>query len=526
MKKSILACIFTAFFCTLAISQNLKKDIELKFGPAFKINKKTNLLDIIPLDNGEFITIEVYGRSGNGDFEFIHFNTNMQELNRGRIELKVDDEMHRYEQLIYENGDLYLFTSLGNSKEDYSRLYFQKIDLKTLSTNKIIAQVDEAYSKKGYSPFSLTFSPDKSKMLVYKVNSGDRKEKISYGVKVLDVTSNFTELWKQDLESDYSDELEDIEKIRVSNEGDIYLLSIQYKEKRRAKKDGEANYIYMLKEYSKDGDRVNQFPISLQGEFITDMTIGLNGNNEIVCTGFYSTIGTYGIKGCYYMLLDAKTKTIKKESKKEFSFDFLTANLSERKTKKAEKRKEKGKDIELANYILGDIVLREDGGVIQVAECYYITSTTYTDGNGMRHTSYQHHFDDLIVISISPSGNIDWTRKIRKSQTAPDSYNKYASYHLKVNGDKMYFFHNGNAENLLLGEKEAVKGWTLGKKGCGIITEITSEGYMRNDIFIDVAGYGLITYIRNSTNFDNNEVMFFGSYKKTNKYFKVILPED
>ena len=112
MKKSILACIFTAFFCTLAISQNLKKDIELKFGPAFKINKKTNLLDIIPLDNGEFITIEVYGRSGNGDFEFIHFNTNMQELNRGRIELKVDDEMHRYEQLIYENGDLYLFTSL------------------------------------------------------------------------------------------------------------------------------------------------------------------------------------------------------------------------------------------------------------------------------------------------------------------------------------------------------------------------------------------------------------------------------
>ena len=243
MKKPIIACILTALLSIVAIGQNLKKDIDVELGPSFKLAKRAFHMDIIPLENGEFIAVEGVGRSARKEFDLIHFNAKMKEINRSTIELKVGKDLHGYEKLYYKNGELVLFTSLGNKKADFSKLFYQKIQLKTLKPTKQIIQVDEAVSKRGTSPFIINFSSDGSKLLVYKSNSVDKDEPLSYGVKILNAAGNLSVIWEKDLVSELSSELEDIKKIGVNNKGDVFLSSLQYKGKRKAVVNNEPKII-------------------------------------------------------------------------------------------------------------------------------------------------------------------------------------------------------------------------------------------------------------------------------------------
>lgn len=199
--------------------------------------------------------------------------------------------------------------------------------------------------------------------------------------------------------------------------------------------------------------------------------------------------------------------------------------MKEGKAKRMKKKDEKGKAIELVNYDMGDIVLRDDGGVVQVAEQNYTTSNTYIDANGNSSTTYTYHFNTLIVISISPEGEIDWSRKIPKDQAASLFESKWASYYMNVVNNKMYFFHNGNAKNLLAEDYGDLKGWNLGKKSALVATELNVEGYSQKDVILDANTDETIVTPMTITKNDSDELIVFAKYKKKARYYKMIIKE-
>ncbi|MFT3885513.1 MAG: hypothetical protein QM724_08810 [Flavobacteriales bacterium] len=79
----------------------------------------------------------------------------------------------------------------------------------------------------------------------------------------------------------------------------------------------------------------------------------------------------------FFLRLDRKTKEIVHESFKEFSDEMITSFMTEKEEKKAEKNDE---DLELYSYDLGNIIRRDDGGAVMVAEQYYSYTQCYSNG--------------------------------------------------------------------------------------------------------------------------------------------------
>lgn len=526
MKKNLTVLFICLGFIFNSNAQNLKKNLDIQISDVIDVNGNHSSLRVIEGADGGFYAIDFNPKGFKNGFRIIEFDFSMKEVKRSDILLKNGKIKLSFKDLYFNEDKLTLLTSTYFKKGTAVELFVQNIDLKSLKPilNPRLLTRFVPEGKNGSYGIKTTFSRDQSKFLLFRQESAGKKEKSSNIISVFDAEDNFQKIWSNSYESETIDKLEDIESIRVNDAGEVYLMLKEFDEKRKSTKDGQANYKFKLQEFSNNGDSKNEIYIDLKDEFITQIAIGINNQDDIVCTGFYSSFYSSSIKGCFYLLMDHETKSIVKESKKEFSIDFITSEMSDRKAKKLKNKKAKGKSIEMANFDLSDIVLKDDGGVIQVAERYYVTSSTTTDANGVSHTTYTYHFDELIVISITPEGIIEWARKIPKRQSAGSPYSSFVSYHLSVIGDKLFFFHNGNAENLIDDDKRKVKSWSTRKKATGIITEINSEGYMRKDIFYDYPGHQVFVLIGLTADFEN-EILFMSNFKKKVKFLKLKINE-
>src|SRR5262249_40949277 len=156
------------------------------------------------------------------------------------------------------------------------------------------------------------------------------------------------------------------------------------------------------------------------------------------CAGFYSEKDTRGIKGPYYLALDRSTKQIKHESYGVFDHDFVTMYMTEKEEKKADRKaKKKGEDLGIEwDYDLREIVRKEDGGAILMAEQYYMyvqTVCTSTGNGGQTCRNIYHYvYNDIIAVNIDASGNIVWSAKVPKRQHTTNDGGMYSSYAMAV----------------------------------------------------------------------------------------------
>jgi len=247
-----------------------------------------------------------------------------------------------------------------------------------------VGEIDYSGNRKlNAGNFGFELSDDSTKVLIYYNLPFDKGEKEKFGFHVYD--NQFNPLWEKQVTLPYLEELFDVEDYEVDNSGNVHLLGLIYKEKRKTKRKGDPNYKYQILSYSNQGSALEEYPIQIKDKFLTDMQIAINEEQDIICGGFYSAEGTYSIEGSYFLKIDSDTKEIKSKAFQEFGIDFVTQNLSNREEKASKRKDAKGKNVELYRYELDDIILRTDGGAILVGEQYYVravTSTT-TDGNGL-----------------------------------------------------------------------------------------------------------------------------------------------
>jgi hypothetical protein len=178
------------------------------------------------------------------------------------------------------------------------------------------------------------------------------------------------------------------------------------------------------------------------------MQFSFDNKGNIICGGFYSDKGTTTMKGAYFFTIDFTTKAIVKKSFKEFGVEFLTQNLTEREKEKVEKKLEKGKEVEEYAYKLDDLILREDGGLVLVGEQAYSVTTTHYSSSGMSYKETRYYYNDIVVVNISPEGEIEWGTKIPKRQMTTNDGGYFSSYLMVVLKDKLYFIFNDCPKNL------------------------------------------------------------------------------
>ena len=517
---------------TPILAQKTTKKAKIIWGMETKESKKISLGDVVGYDeSGTYILKTrrkgLYGI--NSDLILEHLDQKLAKTLTTELNLEVNDMKKSYEYIVHSNEQLFLFSSYLDNKAKKNTLYYQKLNKKTLQPEKKlnqIGQIDYSGNRKYNSgSFSLIRSRDEHRILIFYGLPFEKGAKQKYGFTVLDKDMN--KLWEKKVTLPYAQELFDVERYRIDEQGNVYILGLIYKDKRKLRRKGEPNYKYTVISYKDEGNTVADYPIELPGKFITDMQLAIADNGDIICGGFYSDEGKFSIKGSYYLSIDGSTKKIKSRSFNEFGIDFITQHFKANKAKKAKKKAEKGKNVEMYQYELDDIVLKDDGGAILIGEQYYVrvVTRTSTDANGHTTTSttYYYHYNDIIVININPEGEIEWTEKIPKKQVTTNDGGYYSSYALAIRDDKLYFIFNDNPANLFYKSGEKISNFNKGKGSVAILVTLTEEGrYSKELLFTTEQAEVLIRPMACEQTNDDEMILFgHGRKRKMHRFAKL-----
>jgi len=525
MTRIISCMLMTLFISQLAFGQKTSKNIEMTWGKEFKESKKTTLIDIVGYDESGIYALKARMSLFSAGQKYIeHYDKKMNQTKSVElVQYYNDDELYP-EFIVQFNTELYLFSSFINKKQKMNYLFVSSINKKTLEPNhdlKKIAEINyKYYSKYNAGGYFYDLSDDSTKLMIYYDLPYKKGLNEKFGFHVFDEDLNL--IWKKSITLPYKEELFAIEKYRVDNNGNTYILGRIYKDIKKEKRKGKPNYKYQVLAYSNEGNTLIEYPIHLTGKFFTDMNIAINKDNDIVCGGFFSEEGTFSIKGCYFLCIDGETKEITTKSFKDFSIDFLTQNMKERIAKKTKKKAAKGKTVELYEFDLSDFVLRSDGGALLIGEQYYTyTRTTYhTDANGhtTSTTTYYNVYNDIIVININPDGEIEWAEKIAKHQHTMNDYGFYSSYALAVVNDKLYFIFNDNPKNIYYKSVGKPQRFTKGKNSIVMVIEMDADGNQSRSALYRVNDDAVLTRPKVCEQIAKNEMIIFSQKRKHQRF--------
>ncbi len=212
---------------------------------------------------------------------------------------------------------------------------------------------------------------------------------------------------------------------RIGMQGQIYFLTAF--EPERSSRAPTRYFIHRV-DYRSQADAVVELPFA--DRTITDITFKPDVNDNLLIAGIYSLSRSDRAAGIVYarVPVDGNPTVVMSD---RFS-ESLLARFASR------ARVERGK-AELSDFFLDDIVLRADSGLIVVAEQYYVTSTTFRDAYGFWDSRTIYHYDDVLVVSISPEGKIEWNTIVVKQQAAERA--DQLSYSLFVGPEELYFFY-------------------------------------------------------------------------------------
>lgn len=259
-----------------------------------------------------------------------------------------------------------------------------------------------------------------------------RPQPANFQLQILDSAQN--PLWGRLVQTPFNDNLIDIERVSVDNQGTAYVLAKIYEQRRVERRRGEANYFYKLMVYDADQKDPVTYDLSLDDLFITDITFKVGRSGRIVCSGFYSERRTYSMKGAFYFTINQRSRAIEGQGYQPFDTDFLTQLMSRRSARKGR---------ELRRFYLDELILRSDGGAVLIAEEYFVTTNTYYTGTGVNrvaNTTYTYHYDDIIIVNLNPDASIAWASSIPKDQSG--SSRAFSSYALGIGRGAIHFAFN------------------------------------------------------------------------------------
>jgi hypothetical protein len=511
---------------------------NIQWGKQMKSNNDTQLEKIIAQDATGFYALKTkYGNDAQAEgpkaVYIEHYNREMNLTKSADINLKWKRKKRQFEDILMIGGELYLFTSFNNQAKKKNFLFTQKLNKKTFQAAKELTYVAEIDTQNKYKEGSFSFhiSQDSSKVLVLNQIPTKNNQPEQFALHVYN--NDFTLLWAKDISLPYDDDKFSIEDFKVDNQGNVYLLGVLYGDGSLKRRSGLPNYQYILLAYTEMGNQKEKYPITLREKFITDLTFRPASNGELICCGFYSEANTYSIRGTYFFKINPLTKEVSNQSLKELDFDFRTEYISERKKDRLDNEDKKS---ELYQYSLDELILRNDGGALLVAEQFYIREyQDYDNFNGgigtfgrygantPYRTVYVYHYNDIIVINISPDGTIEWASRIPKRQETENDGGWYSSYAMSIVRDKINFIYNDNGKNFTSSEDDRKTIYNFnGRNSVIALSQISPDGTVTTRPLAQNREAGVITRPKVCKQIGPKEMAIYGESGRMYRFGKIV----
>ena len=229
----------------------------------------------------------------------------------------------------------------------------------------------------------------------------------------------------------------------VLNNNFIYVL-ISYNE---PKKTDINTYYHDVLSINSSTQATVKTPVVLEGKIQSDLGIYLDtANQSLQLTGFYSEKKSTSAAG-----IAVYTMPLSDPSKYNVAFTAFPKALLAKII--GERASERTKEVE--DFVVNRIVPRSDGGILLIAECFYIEKQPYNNyTSGIQGAAPQptiirsvYNYDEVLVISIEPDSKIDWWQVITKNQNSVNDEGYNLSIATMVKKEIIYVFFNVGYRN-------------------------------------------------------------------------------
>ena len=511
-----------------------------------------------------------------------HFDNNLNRTLSKKVKFLPDKVDRRYEYMYYSNDQLFILSSYPDYKLEKRFLEVQTVNKKTLALNPDLRQLIHVdnYSYE-YGKFEFNISPDGKKLLVY--CDYPRKKEIEEGKKIRSdryvfsvFEGNMEKVWSREIIFPYKEKVFRVQSYEVNNHGNLLFLgamfdgevttdimdkdlvngfvgTYSFKKMVKNSKSKDLSYKYVVLNYDGKEDNPMQYEISLDDKFLRDINMTIDINGDLICTGFYSKKGILSIKGVFYIRYNGATNEIKIKSYKEFSLDFITQGLNDWQMKEVNKQLEKGEDVEMYQYDLGNLIFMEDGSIFLLAEQFIDYSSNIDVSNNYSSRFYERaggyygggfyggeffnlgysgpymnsmtksDFNDILVIRIDREGVIQQFDRITKKQKATSDL--YSSYGLATTKDHLYLFYNDNALNYNPKWKDKPYTFTgaVDAESVLVVAKIDMKGNITKEPTVSSRTSKIILNPKFGIQIAEKTVLIYGRFNSRLQYNKLIL---
>lgn len=406
----------------------------------------THLHKIIGHDSDHYYVIKFHS----GQYYFEKLDNNLNLLLSQRIKLFEGLRTYELESVFHFYNELYIFVSRRRFND--IELYYQRINKSNLlPATELIQLTSIRFIKGNWPDFHFALSRHEKKLLVA-CQTKPLWSKIQFNEYYV-FGENMELIWKRKDNFEFTGQGPRENKYVVDEEGNVSMLSLQ-KRQSILSLFSETKNIYTIYRYTSLGRSFYSYPVTFQNRYIRGIKIMAGENGELFCAGLYSEIFRAGVRGSFFFKIFPEDGNLSNINLNEFD-EALLNRFSQIKEPIIAKD-------ELINYIMTDLVLRQNGKIVFIAEQFF--RQTYDT------------YNNLLVICYDDSGNIYWTQVIEKNQDfnintirnleiEPADYrdfimetgvldpytDNYCSYALMapLDGNSIIVFYNDDIKNLV-----------------------------------------------------------------------------
>lgn len=227
-----------------------------------------------------------------------------------------------------------------------------------------------------------------------------------------------------------------LKDVEVTNKGQVLFL---FEDPNRANRRSEEKEFKLFAMNAETG-QLTELEV-LPGRQIyanTKLTVD-NVNGAITLSGFTTDEDRKEAKGYFFKSYNDSTLQLIQETIQPFSSAMLYEIVGKDTTRKISG---------LYSFQVNDLILRQDGGAIIIAESQY--NNTQSDdvvnfvpaaGPNFR-TVNVFYYNDILVFSLKPGGDLDWFKVLRKKQVSEDDDGFFSSYSLITLKRQLRFIYN------------------------------------------------------------------------------------
>jgi|AntRauTorckE5430_2_1112549.scaffolds.fasta_scaffold02679_1 hypothetical protein len=438
---------------------------------------------------------EIIGKIGNKVLLF------KDEANEFTVQI-YDDKMESVKESKLDVGRSYLkFIGITATSKDFTVIYSHKDKGDTyLKANKYNSQLKlldtttiSIFERRSFAPiFTMAKSQNKQYVLMYNIE----KEKILETI-VFD-TRKMEKVWEHTFAPKDYYHRRDFIGFLVDNHGGGHLIVERDNEKSKKASNRFEFYSFDKNMVVEDGY------LMMMSEYLWyDVYFDYdNLHNKIVAGGLFANDFQTKTEGYFYLNINPKNTNDFVLTYQPFEPGFIQEVLGKEKPTK----KDGFSEVDIR-----EIVLRRDGGILLITERnrMYVRQTntmaaTYSSRD-VSATQTDYYYDDLLVFSIHPTGQLHWKDILHKKQYSQDDNAMYSSYFLLKTRSNLRFLYNDEI------------------KQEGIVNEyiVAGEGIPDRKNIMNTQGVKLMLVMKNAVQVSADEVIIPSERRRQLKLVKL-----